>query len=247
MYHACICSDNVCISYISSSLHSQLRDIYIRNVKIRTPCSMKDKTGLYMGVSKIGVPQKWMVYNGKNPIKMDDLGVPPFSETSIYPIANVSYRPAKTPRIAQSKRESPQLQQHIDHQRRERPGHVWIDRWGMEIETSQKFLTYQKWPYYGCFRKIVGVFSSKSSIYIHRVFHYKQNPFFRVLVPLFLETRIFKRRYIFPRPIFLGIQPFVFQGCTRYPPWKLTGFAPARKPSRKEMNLPTIHFFDASC
>ena len=27
---------------------------------------------------------KWMVYNGNIPIKMDDLGVPPFSETSIY-------------------------------------------------------------------------------------------------------------------------------------------------------------------
>ena len=65
MYHACICSDNVCISYISSSLHSQLRDIYIRNVKIKTPCSMKDKTGLYMGVSKNWGTPKWMVYNGK--------------------------------------------------------------------------------------------------------------------------------------------------------------------------------------
>ena len=37
-----------------------------------------------MGVSKIwGIP-KWMVKIGENPIKMDDLGVPLFSETSIY-------------------------------------------------------------------------------------------------------------------------------------------------------------------
>ena len=39
-----------------------------------------------MGVSKNRGTPKWMVYNGKpeNPIKMDDLGVPLFSETSIY-------------------------------------------------------------------------------------------------------------------------------------------------------------------
>ena len=35
-----------------------------------------------MGVSKNRGTSKWMVYNGK-PIKMDDLGVPLFSETSI--------------------------------------------------------------------------------------------------------------------------------------------------------------------
>ena len=29
-----------------------------------------------MGVSKNRGTQKWMVYNGSNPIKMDDLGVP---------------------------------------------------------------------------------------------------------------------------------------------------------------------------
>jgi len=36
-----------------------------------------------MGVSKNRGTPKWMVYNGRNPIKMDDLGVPLFSETSI--------------------------------------------------------------------------------------------------------------------------------------------------------------------
>ena len=35
-----------------------------------------------MGVSKNRGTPKWMVYNG-NPIKLDDLGVPLFSETSI--------------------------------------------------------------------------------------------------------------------------------------------------------------------
>ena len=36
-----------------------------------------------MGVSKNWGTPKWMIYNG-NPLKMDDLGVPPFSETPIY-------------------------------------------------------------------------------------------------------------------------------------------------------------------
>ena len=36
-----------------------------------------------MDVSENRGTPKWMVYNG-NPIKMDDLGVPLFSETSIY-------------------------------------------------------------------------------------------------------------------------------------------------------------------
>ena len=40
------------------------------------------KRGDYLGVSKNKGTPKWMVYNG-NPIKMDDLGVPPFSETPI--------------------------------------------------------------------------------------------------------------------------------------------------------------------
>jgi len=38
----------------------------------------------HMGVSKNRGTPKWMVYNGKPPIKMDDLGVPLFSETSIF-------------------------------------------------------------------------------------------------------------------------------------------------------------------
>ena len=37
----------------------------------------------YMGVSKSSGTPKWMVYIMENPIKMDDLGVPPFSETPI--------------------------------------------------------------------------------------------------------------------------------------------------------------------
>jgi len=37
---------------------------------------------IHMGVSKNSGTPKWMVYNG-NPIKMDDLGNPLFSETSI--------------------------------------------------------------------------------------------------------------------------------------------------------------------
>ncbi len=37
-----------------------------------------------MGVSKINGTPKWMVYNiMEHPIKMDDLGVPLFLETSI--------------------------------------------------------------------------------------------------------------------------------------------------------------------
>ena len=42
----------------------------------------------YKGVSKNrGGPPKWMVKIMENPIKMDDLGVPVFSETSISPQA----------------------------------------------------------------------------------------------------------------------------------------------------------------
>ena len=37
---------------------------------------------LYMGVSINGGTPKWMIIR-ENPIKMDDLGVPPFQETSI--------------------------------------------------------------------------------------------------------------------------------------------------------------------
>ena len=38
--------------------------------------------GDYMGVSINGGSPIWMVYR-ENPIKMDDLGVPPFQETTI--------------------------------------------------------------------------------------------------------------------------------------------------------------------
>ena len=51
-------------------------------------CANKNfKTTIIWVFPKIGVRgnPKWMVYNGKpeNPIKMDDLGVPPFKETPI--------------------------------------------------------------------------------------------------------------------------------------------------------------------
>jgi len=44
---------------------------------------METSNSLYMGVSKNRDTPKWMVYM-ENPIKMDDLGVPLFSETPIY-------------------------------------------------------------------------------------------------------------------------------------------------------------------
>ena len=46
-------------------------------------------SSLYMGVSKNSGTPKWMVKIMENPIKMDDLGVPLFSETSTY--ANYKY------------------------------------------------------------------------------------------------------------------------------------------------------------
>ena len=47
------------------------------SVKLKQSCSN------YMGVSKNRGTPKWMVKIMENPIKMDDLGVPLFSETSI--------------------------------------------------------------------------------------------------------------------------------------------------------------------
>ena len=46
-----------------------------------------------MGVSKNRGTPNWMVYNG-NPIKMDDLGVPLFSETPILSLESRSVTPA---------------------------------------------------------------------------------------------------------------------------------------------------------
>ena len=48
------------------------------NIKNNSPKSNNS----YMGVSKNRGTPKWMVYNGKSS-KLDDLGVPPFSETPI--------------------------------------------------------------------------------------------------------------------------------------------------------------------
>ena len=52
----------------------------------------------YMGVSKNRGTPKWMVYNG-NPIKMDDLGVPPFKETPklCWEMAFFPVQPEKSP------------------------------------------------------------------------------------------------------------------------------------------------------
>ena len=46
-----------------------------------SPCISVSIVHCKLGVSKNSGTPKWMVYNG-NPIKMDDLGVPLFSETS---------------------------------------------------------------------------------------------------------------------------------------------------------------------
>ena len=50
---------------------------------------------MYMGVSKNRGTPKWMVKIMENPIKsikMDDLGVPPFKETPIYPGSQADYQ-----------------------------------------------------------------------------------------------------------------------------------------------------------
>ena len=53
-----------------------------------SPFCFLNKTSFYLYgcFQKIGIPPKWMVFIMENPIKMDDLGVPLFSETSTYNI-----------------------------------------------------------------------------------------------------------------------------------------------------------------
>ena len=68
---------------------------------------MERSNSLYMGVSKNRDTPKWMVYM-ENPIKMDDLGVPLFSETPIYRVllqfCGVSPNKKKTSRFCKPKR-----------------------------------------------------------------------------------------------------------------------------------------------
>ena len=60
-----------------------------RNRKAEAQCPRWPKTTIFWGENYIvvsknrGIP-KWMIYNGKPYIKMDDLGVPLFSESSIW-------------------------------------------------------------------------------------------------------------------------------------------------------------------
>ena len=50
--------------------------------RIQSTASTKNRPAkMYMGVSKYSGTPKWMVYNGKPYYKMDDLGVPKFTET----------------------------------------------------------------------------------------------------------------------------------------------------------------------
>ena len=44
---------------------------------------------VHLDVSKNRGTPKWMVYNGSNPIKIDDLGIPLYLETSILILANL--------------------------------------------------------------------------------------------------------------------------------------------------------------
>ena len=57
--------------------------VALRTEVLLTVMLVKYEAYKYMGVSKNRGTPKWMVYNG-TPFKMDDLGVPLFSETSIY-------------------------------------------------------------------------------------------------------------------------------------------------------------------
>ena len=61
---------------------SFLRQVHQLHQRIDPPQESANVYPPQMGVSKNKGTPKWMLYNGKNPIKMDDLGVPLFSETS---------------------------------------------------------------------------------------------------------------------------------------------------------------------
>ena len=57
---------------------------------VTAPKTNMDTQHSHMGVSKNSGTPKWMVKIMENPIKMDDLGVPLFSEKSIFERSHIS-------------------------------------------------------------------------------------------------------------------------------------------------------------
>ena len=79
-------TDRVTHGQTDGQTDKQIDMMYLRQIMIITMIpKLMDSLSQYEGFQKWGCPQNGWFFLRGNPIKSDDLGVPPFQETSIYP------------------------------------------------------------------------------------------------------------------------------------------------------------------